>query len=136
MSKKALLVIIVIAVIVGALYYFNYYRVKAVPVSKGVAPAGQALGEAAKRPDDGPAFSYACVKGKTALELLKAKVNGELEIKDSSLGKMVEAIYNLKNGTENRYWMYSVNGSLAAIGADSYKCTDTEVVEWRFSKGE
>ncbi len=136
MSKKTLLAIVALAVIIGAVYYFNFYRVKVVPASKGATPAPQALGVAAKRPDDGPAFSYACVKGKTALELLTAKVNGQLEVKDSSLGKMVESIDNLKNGTDKRYWMYSINGSLASVGADSYKCNDTEVIEWRFSLGE
>src|SRR3989339_902242 len=47
-------------------------------------------------------------------------------------GKTVNAINGIKGGTNNKYWIYFVDGKSATISADNYKCQGTEKVEWKF----
>lgn len=75
------------------------------------------------------AITYEGVDGQTALDLLRK--NSEIKTEDSSLGAFVISI----NGTDNtneRYWMFYVDGKLAPIAADQYKTKSGEKIEWRY----
>lgn len=74
-------------------------------------------------------ISYDGQNGKNALDLLKA--SHEVESQDSSIGIFVTAIDGTKN-EDNKYWMFYVDGKLAASGADQYQTKDGEKIEWRY----
>jgi hypothetical protein len=44
----------------------------------------------------------------------------------------INAINNIKNGEDDRYWQYYVNGKFADVGCSIYFLQDNDVVEWRF----
>ena len=44
----------------------------------------------------------------------------------------VEAIHDIKNGEDGRYWQYYVNSRFADVGCSNYFLQDNDVVEWRF----
>ena len=73
--------------------------------------------------------SYEGQNDKTALELLKS--SHQIETQDSSIGIFVTAIDDVKN-SENKYWMFYVDGKLASLGADQYKTKDGEKIQWRY----
>ena len=77
--------------------------------------------------------SYNCEAGKNALELLRKKVADDLEVKTYSFGSMVESINGFKGGTDNKYWLYFVDGKAATVSADTYRCQGSEPVEWRLT---
>lgn len=74
-------------------------------------------------------ISYDGQAGKNALELLKA--SHQVESQDSSIGVFVTGIDDLKN-EGNKYWMFYVDGQLAALGADQYITKDSNKIEWRY----
>ncbi len=82
-------------------------------------------------------FSVKMEKDSTALAQLQkaaADNNIPLEIKTESFGSYVDSLDGLKGGTDGKYWMYSVNGKTAEVGADQYKLAEGDVVEWKFNK--
>lgn len=75
--------------------------------------------------------AYDGEEGKTALELLKAKA--QVEVQESSLGAFVTSI----NGTQNsgdHFWLFYVNGSLGTVGADQYTTKNGDKIEWRYEQ--
>jgi len=82
-------------------------------------------------------FSVKMEKDSTALGQLQKAAgdnNIPLEIKTESFGSYVDSLDGLKGGTDGKYWMYSVNGKEASVGADQYKLAEGDVAEWRFTK--
>ena len=84
-------------------------------------------------------FQNVALKGEqTVLDLLKqltAQNNIVLETKDyENLGTLVETIGGKKNGQENKYWQYWVNGQMPQVGAGQYQLTGGETVEWKFTE--
>ena len=67
-------------------------------------------------------------EGDTVLDLLIKTKNPE--IKEYPFGKAVESIDGIKNGTDKKYWLYSVNGKEANVGAGDYKLTQDDKVVW------
>ena len=47
---------------------------------------------------------------------------------------LIEAINDIENGEDNRYWQYYVNGRFVDVGCSNYFLDDTDVVEWRFEQ--
>lgn len=72
--------------------------------------------------------------GTTALDILTK--SQKVIIKDTSLGKLVDSIDDVKNGTDNKYWIFYINGKQASIGADKYKLQNNDSIEWRFQTYE
>lgn len=82
-------------------------------------------------------FSVKMEKDSIALAQLQkaaADNNIAIEIKTESFGSYVDSLDGLKGGTDGKYWMYSVNGKTAEVGADQYKLAEGDVVEWKFTK--
>lgn len=57
-----------------------------------------------------------------------------LEVKTENFGSYVDSLDGLKGGTDGKYWLYSVNGKAAEVGADQYKLSEGDVAEWKFTK--
>lgn len=82
-------------------------------------------------------FGVKMEKDSTALsQLQKAAVDNNItiEVKTSDFGSYVDSLDGLKGGTDGKYWLYSVNGKEAAVGADQYKLAEGDVAEWKFTK--
>jgi len=63
--------------------------------------------------------------------------NLSLETKEySGLGVLIEGIGKLHNGTDDKYWQYTVNYVMPQIGADKYTLSNGDQVEWSFKKSE
>lgn len=52
------------------------------------------------------------------------------------LGLLVTQIGDQLNGQQNKYWQYYVNGELANVGAQAFKLTGGERIEWVFGESE
>lgn len=87
-----------------------------------------------------PSHSVTVAEGTTALGMLRAESGKQaftlVEKKYAGLGSLVEQIVDFKNGTDGRYWTYSVNGHFAPIGADSYVLTSGDSIAWTFAVPE
>ncbi len=73
----------------------------------------------------------------SALDLLSnlAKESDiEIEVKDyGNLGSMVEMIGGKRNGEDNSFWQYWVNGEYSQVGATDYKLKSGDLIEWKFT---
>jgi hypothetical protein len=69
-------------------------------------------------------------EGDSVLDLLLKTKNPE--IKEYSFGKAVESINGITNGWNKKYWLYSVNGKEANVGAADFKLAQNDVVTWEF----
>lgn len=67
--------------------------------------------------------------------LLKAgEDNGwEIETKQYDFGVFIESINGKKN-TEDRAWIYYVNGTAGSVASDKQELSDGDIVEWSFIK--
>ncbi|MFZ2556102.1 MAG: DUF4430 domain-containing protein [Minisyncoccia bacterium] len=86
-----------------------------------------------------PAHAFTVTEGATALELVQmASEQGFPVITKEyvGLGAMVETIGLLTNGTDGKYWTYTVNGTSAAVGADAYMLEPHDAIEWTFAVPE
>jgi hypothetical protein len=48
------------------------------------------------------------------------------------MGVLVENIDGVKNGTDNKYWQYWVNGELPMVAADKKEVEAGDRIEWKF----
>lgn len=74
-------------------------------------------------------ISYDGQNGKNALDLLK--VSHQVATQDSTIGIFVTGIDGTAN-SDNKYWMFYVDGALSPLGPDQYQTKDTEKLEWRY----
>ena len=77
----------------------------------------------------------------TILQMLEKldSENTELQLSYKSYGEMgvlVESMGNSRNGTDGKYWQYTVNGTAPMIGADIYILKAEDLVEWKFKQSE
>lgn len=73
-------------------------------------------------------------EGESVLDIISR--TKKVEIKEYSFGKLVESIEGIKNGTNDKYWLFYVNGEEAKVGASDYKLKPTDKVEWKFKTYE
>lgn len=52
------------------------------------------------------------------------------------LGTLVTSMKGLKNGTQDQYWQYEVNGVMPQIGADQYPLKNRDEIVWQFDESE
>lgn len=79
--------------------------------------------------------------GETVLQVLQ-KIDAqdpllELSTKEySGLGALVDGMHGNKNGADNKYWQYKVNGVMPQVGAGELKLKSGDSVEWFFGPSE
>lgn len=125
MSKK---ILIVLALVIAYLGLTVALQPKLRQVLRAPEPAVSTVSTTPKQPET---LTYDCQKGKNAYELLSQKTSGNLETKDYSFGKMINAINGVKGGADGKYWIYFVDGKSASLSADNYKCRGHEKIEWK-----
>jgi hypothetical protein len=54
----------------------------------------------------------------------------------SGLGTLVESMFGLTNGSENKFWQYKVNDVMPQIGADKLIIHNGDVITWFFAESE
>lgn len=52
------------------------------------------------------------------------------------LGVLVTGIGGVENGTDNKYWQYSVNGDMPMVGADQLIVHNGDLIKWEFKASE
>jgi len=68
------------------------------------------------------------------LQKLAQRENFQVESKIyEGMGVFIESIAGVKNGTNNKYWQYWVNGELPMISADKKEVKGGDKVEWKFA---
>lgn len=75
----------------------------------------------------------------TAFDLLKEKTEESglsLETKSYDIGIFIEKIGEKKNGENEKYWMYYVNGELPMVSSDKYELRSGDKVEFKFEKSD
>lgn len=126
MLKKIIVVVLIIAAYLGVSYLLQP-KLREVLRAPQV-PAPKASESATPKQDQ---VSYNCEKNSSAFDGLVKQTKGNVETKDYSFGKMVNSINGIKGGTDNKYWIYFVDGKSASVSADNYKCQDSEKIEWK-----
>jgi hypothetical protein len=79
-------------------------------------------------------FSAVIEQGATVLSVLKGVLLGEgvgLEAKEYDFGVLVEAIGGREN-SQDRAWIYFVNGQAGEVAADRKEVVGGDVVEWKY----
>jgi len=54
----------------------------------------------------------------------------------AGLGTLVESMAEQHNGTDNKYWQYTINGEMPMVGADAYVLHDGDSIQWSFATSE
>ena len=82
-------------------------------------------------------FDVQFEEGATAFDLLKNKAeesNIVLETKSYDIGVMIEKINDKKNGQDEKYWLYYVNGETPMVSADKLEIKAGDKIEFKFEK--
>lgn len=66
-------------------------------------------------------------EGQSVFDLLKAE--NDVQADTSSFGVMVKSINGLSQ-SDKEFWTYTVNGTMAEVGADKYVTKDADKVKW------
>lgn len=77
-------------------------------------------------------ITYQCQAGKNAFDLLKQNTD-IIDYDNSDFGVFVKSINQIDNdNTQQKYWLYFVDGEMAMIGIDQYICKNNETIEWKY----
>lgn len=133
MHRRILFSIAIVAILLGGLAYVQLQRPQPISGTAQKTPRTEVTLEIAGVL---PAHRVTITEGTTALELLRAESTraGFLmsEKEYAGLGTLVERLGDFKNGTDGKYWTYTVNGTFAPVGADVYQPKSGDLVEWTF----
>lgn len=55
-----------------------------------------------------------------------------VETKHYDFGDLVESVDGRKNGTDQKYWTFKVNGVDSPVGAGAYQLQAGDQIEWKF----
>lgn len=79
-------------------------------------------------------------QGATVFSLLESLAGKENFTVSSTfykdVGVLVQSIDGIKNGADNKYWQYWVNGDLPMVAADKKEVKTGDKVEWRFAPSD
>lgn len=98
------------------------------PATKTVVPAEESADLIIS--NNGKTVSYNGQNGKNALDLLSQNTTTETE--QTSFGPMVKTINGVA-ATDKEFWLFSVNGQPATVGAADYQTKDSDKIEWQLS---
>jgi hypothetical protein len=81
------------------------------------------------------------VAGQTLLGLMRQmseqKPTMNVQTQDyPGLGSLVVQIGAWRNGTDEKYWQYTVNGEVPMVGADQYVIKEGDKIKWEFKKSD
>jgi len=139
MKKSFYLVIILgAAVIVGGYLAFPSAPLPSITTVDSGSPRS-ANGEVTLAISDGKGATNNTIagleEGMTAFDLLKKgteELGLSLETKVYDIGVLIDAIGSTKNGQDNKYWMYYVNGETPMVAADKMILKAGDQVEFKF----
>lgn len=128
--KKSTVVSVVAALLLitgvtgGALYALNH--------KNGKAAEGPAVEAGSMTPQVKAAtvIHFRADKNQTVLNQLKSRE--KVVVQEDPDGDIVESINGIKNGTNNKYWSYYVDGSIGKISAGQYTTKGGEDIVWKF----
>jgi hypothetical protein len=142
MNKKILLIIFLVALLgVFSFSISNYW----LEIKKG-----QKTPESSLKEISGEQITYIINKGEediseyqiteisedstvfSLLEELAQKENFEIETTQYDFGVFIESIAGLKNGQDNKYWLYWVNDKLGEFAANKREIKEGDKIEWKF----
>jgi len=78
-------------------------------------------------------ITYPAKAGETSLDQLKQEADNVIT-KQSAYGEYVDSIEGHKGGTDEKYWSFYIDGTMATVGAGSYTQKGGETIEWKFQK--
>ena len=133
-------IIVIISVIFGSIIFLNKNNLFA-PTKEGIISeikTGKIVSLVIDKGEGSPVILTGQFKeGITAFDLLKEKakeVNLTLETKNYDMGIFIQAIGDKKNGQDQKYWLYYVNGQMPQVAADKYLLKVGDKVEFKFEK--
>ena len=69
---------------------------------------------------------------------MEAASKGNFTVKSTYYGQydsmFIDSIASVKNGENNSYWQYYINGNYGTIGADKQPVKNEDIIEWRFEE--
>jgi hypothetical protein len=144
MNKKTLSVILTSLVIISGVYLFQRNRVENNALEELTYEQNQAINpenisitqSIVFGQDNTKEFSMNVSKDTPVLFALLDTGSLEIEVKEYSFGSMVESIDGYQNGTDEKYWVYTVNEQKAEVGAGEYILSDGDSVVWEFKAYE
>jgi len=83
------------------------------------------------------ALTTSYTEGMTAFDLLKSEAEKEnltLKTKSYDTGVFIEAIGDIENGQDGKYWLYYVNKEMPQVAAYKQNIKTADVVEFKFEK--
>ena len=117
--RHLLIAVAVILLLFGGFFYFSWYTQQKNTILSEKNIDGE--------PDLKKKFGYTCEVGKSAFEVLDERYN--VVSSESSFGKLVTVINGVSQ-TNGKYWLYSIDGKEATVGASAYTCQGEERIEW------
>lgn len=153
MSRSAFFWVLVLALSVASGVTIYTYANQAMPVGTEVVYADKTPGRVAGVEtaetvvtvtvdfgDDAPrTFTSDNAKENTALEhTVQTLVDNNIpfELNTSSFGTLLQSVDGRVNGTDGKFWTYTVNGEFATVGAAEYQVKSGDTVAWSFSNGQ
>jgi hypothetical protein len=81
------------------------------------------------------------VVGQTLLGIMRQmnETNPNLNIQTQDyegLGSLVVQIGAWRNGTDEKYWQYTINDEVPMVGADQYVIQNGDSIKWEFKKSD
>ncbi len=143
LMKKIWQIVLAVAIIAAAIVVLAYYSRPRSEITPPTAdfPGPEAANVTLKIEGLYSGQAVLIKSDEAVLEMLRAlnAIDPQLQLitkEYAGLGILVEGLNGRQNGTDNKYWQYSVNGVRPAVGADQLKLADGDIVEWDFSPSE
>ena len=129
-------ILAVIILIVGSVIVFSLSTNTSVPAQQNIQNAEISVSLSIDGLYETKLFN--AQSGETVLSLLQRLNMTDprlaLGVKEySGLGVLVENIGKLRNGTDNKYWQYTVNGVMPQIGANKFTLSNGDQIKWSFA---
>lgn len=140
MNKRLLAVVAIIGLIVvgGLLYFLPAPQPPSAPAAGGQETARN-LSVEIRSPNESKTYEIACEPSTcnltpfSALQKIGEDDTIAMQFKTyEGLGTMVTALSGLKNGQDNKYWVYEVNGAKVPVAADQYALHPGDRLLWKF----
>ena len=70
--------------------------------------------------------------------LMEAASKGNFTVKSTYYSQydsmLIDSIASVKNGENNSYWQYYINGNYGTVGADKQPVKNGDIIEWKFEE--